>query len=308
MNLHKLRLTDKTVKMLALLSVALTAALAVYYVHAAYLLVDVPETRIPSVAAAEVPVSDFSGVNWQLVRRTTEVRGTDGPVAGRYRLAGTFMAFDNGDETTMRRSARAIIDDLQERRQELVREGEELNGLQVLRIYRERVVVAMNGVEEELWMDFRGGVASRSDEPAAEEHNGLFPDPPPGRPEVLEETRFGQRVGDTRWELNRQALMDYYQEVIDDPERAVALYESMRPVRSGNQIEGFSLSPAGEQELFSAMGLHEGDVIRRVNSLEMINQQRAEYFLREFAQDRLEALVLDIERDGEERKLIYLMY
>ena len=102
--------------------------------------------------------------------------------------------------------------------------------------------------------------------------------------------------------------MEYYQEIMDHPERAVTLFESMRPVVAGQEIEGFTVAPAGEEEMFSAMGLRDGDVIRRFNSMDMISQHRAEYFLGEFAQGRLDALVLDIERDGSPQKLIYLMY
>ena len=55
------------------------------------------------------------------------------------------------------------------------------------------------------------------------------------------------------------------------------------------------------------MGLRQGDVVRRVNSLHMTSQKRAEYFIGEFVKGGLGAVVLDIERDGRPEKLVYLV-
>ena len=41
--------------------------------------------------------------------------------------------------------------------------------------------------------------------------------------------------------------------------------------------------------------------------MKMTKQERAEYFIREFVQDRLNAVVLDIERNGNPQKLIYYL-
>ncbi len=55
------------------------------------------------------------------------------------------------------------------------------------------------------------------------------------------------------------------------------------------------------------MGLRDGDVVRKVNSMRMTSQRRAEYFIGEFVQDRLGAVVIDVERDGQPQKLVYLV-
>ena len=69
--------------------------------------------------------------------------------------------------------------------------------------------------------------------------------------------------------------------------------------------ERYVLDVEGEADFFRAVGLVQGDVVRRVNSMEMTNRNRAEYFIREFVVDRVNAFVIDIERDGEPTRLMY---
>ena len=102
--------------------------------------------------------------------------------------------------------------------------------------------------------------------------------------------------------------MNYYSELMDDPERIAALYVSMKPeYAEGGSIAGYVLDMQGEKEFFEAAGLQNGDIVRKVNSLQMSSQKRAEYFIGEFAKNRLNAVVLDVERGGQNRKLIYLI-
>ncbi|MDD2520689.1 MAG: hypothetical protein PHR34_07020, partial [Kiritimatiellae bacterium] len=58
---------------------------------------------------------------------------------------------------------------------------------------------------------------------------------------------------------------------------------------------------------YSQVGFQHGDVVRKVNSMRMTSQRRAEYFIGEFVQDRLGAVVIDVERDGQPLKLVYLV-
>jgi hypothetical protein len=55
------------------------------------------------------------------------------------------------------------------------------------------------------------------------------------------------------------------------------------------------------------VGLQDGDVIRKVNSMNMINQRRGEFMLNEFFQHKLGAVVLDVVREDKEKKLIYII-
>ena len=67
------------------------------------------------------------------------------------------------------------------------------------------------------------------------------------------------------------------------------------------------LDVAGEADFFAAMGMQQGELIRKVNSMNMTSQKRAEYFMGEFMKYLVNAFVLDIERGGKPEKLIYLV-
>ena len=62
----------------------------------------------------------------------------------------------------------------------------------------------------------------------------------------------------------------------------------------------------GEAEFYAQVGLRDGDVVRKVNSIKMTSQRRSEFLLGEFLQGRLGTVVIDIERDGKPEKLVYL--
>jgi type II secretory pathway component PulC len=224
-----------------------------------------------------------------------------GPLAARFRLAGTFFAFGDASETS-NSYCKAILDDLEKKEQRLVSEGDDLDGIRVARILRDRVVLLGPAGEEELWLSFAGGRAGSnvlSSAAAAAPGSGELPS--------LEVNRFGKRVGEGRWVLSRDALMNYYREVMDDPERVASLYVSMKPDYREGVISGYLVDPEGEQDFFRATGLQNGDIVRKVNSMNMISQKRAEYFIGEFAKNRVSALVIDIEREGQAKKLIYMI-
>ncbi len=225
-----------------------------------------------------------------------------GSLADRLRLAGTFFLF--GAEEGDRGARRAIIDDLPAGTQHLLSEGDIFEDMTLTTIDRERVVMSRNGVDTELFLSFAppGNVANPT---AGSGRTGTAPvDEPP----ALETSRFGKRIGDNRWILRKDALMEYYYELLDDPERIANVYMSMEPdYREEGNVGGYRVAQKGEQDFFQSVGLQEGDTIRRVNSMNMTSQSRAEYFISEFVKDRISALVLDIERDGEPQKLIYMM-
>lgn len=226
---------------------------------------------------------------------------SSGPLSARFRLAGTFFAFGDGAETS-NSYCKAILDDLGKKEQCLVSEGDDLDGVKVARILRDRVVLLGPAGEEELWLSFAGGRAGSNVLSTA----GAAA-PGPGESPSLEVNRFGKRVGEGRWVLSREALMNYYREVMEDPERIASLYVSMKPDYKEGIIAGYLVDPEGEQDFFKATGLQNGDIVRKVNSMNMISQRRAEYFIGEFAKNRVSALVIDIEREGQAKKLIYMI-
>jgi type II secretion system protein C len=237
---------------------------------------------------------------WSVFRgAVSPVHVSDSPLAQRYRLAGTFFLFGGGQEEGAGGGRRAIIDELSTQRQHLVSEGERVEDLEVVRVFPDHVLLRGQGLEAELWLSFSDpGLTATAAGGAA---------PAGGEPPPLETNRFGKRVGETRWVLSREALMEYYREILDEPERIAALYMSLKPDYKEERIAGYILDEEGEGDFFHAVGLRQGDVIRKVNSINMTSQKRAEYFLGEFVKNRMNALVIDVERSGRPEKLIYFV-
>lgn len=242
---------------------------------------------------------------WQVVLgppRTAEA-ATSGPLANRFRLAGTFFLY-GGEGMTNETNRRAIVDEVQKSQQSIVREGDMLEEFRVHSVQTDRVILRAQNVDYELALSFSDKTEA-APEPAAatgETQVVSMEDMP-----ALETSRFGKRVGENRWVFKREELLKFYQEVLDEPERIAKIYLSLKPDYQGEAVEGYRLTDEGESEFFKAVGLQETDTIRKVNSMRMVSQRRAEYFLSEFLKNRVSALVLDIEREGKPEKLIYLI-
>lgn len=236
---------------------------------------------------------------WSAFRFSGEAAGTG--QHDQYRLAGTFfmMASTPGAEP----NRRAIIDDVAANRQYIVSEGDDFQGYEIVRIQPDKLIMRKDAAETILHLSFTAVSTANANAEAAP-----GPTSTNTAETVLENTRFGQRVGEKRWVLQKTALADYYRELLDNPERIIAVYASMKEdVDEQGGVNGYRLQQEGEADFFKAVGLQEGDVIRTVNSMRMTSQARAEYFLSEFVQNRLGAVVLDIERNGQPDKLIYFL-
>ena len=220
-----------------------------------------------------------------------------GPLAGRYRLAGVFRMLAGGGGEG---GSCAILDDVKEGRQLLLAQGDEEDGLRVEQVGADFAVVS-DGTRRERLTIAPGAGGGEEDESARAEAVPV--------PTVISTNRFGSRLGETRWEFSRDAVMEYYQEMMDHPDRLVGLFNALEPdYGEDERIEGYRVNTArGEAEFFDEVGLKQGDVVRRVNSLHMTSQKRAEFFIGEFVKGRLGAVVLDIEREGKPEKLIYLI-
>lgn len=215
----------------------------------------------------------------------------------RLRLAGTFFSFPEAGHSL----CKAILDDVRNNEQRLVAEGDRIEEIEIVRIYPDHVLIRTPMGDETLWLSFFDAGRQKSEE---EERR------PTGKVAASTSygTRYGTRIGESRYVMNRAALMEYYRELTEDPERAAKLYVSMKPeYNDDGRIQGYRVNKVGEEEFFEAVGLKEGDVVRKVNSLNMTSRARAEYFISEFLQGRLSAAVLDIERDGQAQKLIYFI-
>jgi type II secretory pathway component PulC len=255
---------------------------------------------IEAGAAAEAAASGWGeadGEFWSHFRGAGEAQAApEGPLAGRYRLAGVFRMLGGGGEC-------AILDDVKAGRQLLLATGEEEEGLKVEEVGADYAVVSDGAKRERLVI--ASGVPGNPDGEGEERAAAAAE----GAPTVISTNRFGAQVGETRWEVSRDAVMEYYQEMMDNPERLVGLFNALEPdYGADDRIEGYRVNTErGEAEFFDEVGIRQGDVVRRVNSLHMTSQKRAEYFIGEFVKGDLGAVVLDIEREGRPEKLVYLI-
>lgn len=258
-----------------------------------------PRAALPEASTSPAIAADA----WQVVRPSGRPPVAGGPLAERFRLAGTFFLYAEGGVGNDGARRRAILDDLNAKTQLLVQEEQVVDGYAVTRIETDRIRLMRDGTEYELTLSFTavaGAPAATAGGPS-EQPSSMEEMP------ALESSRFGKRVGENRWVMKREELLRYYTELLDDPERIANVYASMKPKYEENEIGGYMLEAEGEQEFFKAIGLQEGDVIRRVNSMRMVSQRRAEYFMAEFMKNRVSALVFDIERGGKPEKMIYLI-
>jgi len=220
-----------------------------------------------------------------------------GSLAKRFRLAGTYSVFGGG--TTSDR--KAVLDDLERQASHVVGEGDAIRDVTVVRIFRDRVILRSGANEEQLWLSFSKGGTGTGDASGAGDTGDA------GGAGVGVTDRFGgKRIGEYRWVFKRQALLDYYSELMDEPDRLVQVFDSLAPVYDDERkITGYQLRLEGEKEFFDSVGLQEGDIVRSVNSIKMSNRMKAEYLIKEFVADRANAFIFDVERDGKLEKLMY---
>ena len=255
------------------------------------------EMAAPAAMAAFSPPRISIGLNWNVFRGTGEVPA-GGALSRRFRLAGTFSVSGTGADPVRR----AVLDWLERERQEIVSEGDRLADVTVLRVAEDRVVLRAGTREETLWLSFSGSDRASESAAAGETPDAAADD----LPAEAEAGRFGYAVGDNNWVFRREALMEYYNELMDDPVRLLQVFDSMQPLYDGDdRISGYMLDIAGEREFFEAVGLREGDVVRQVNAVPMTNRNRAERFIEHFARNNLNVFVLDVERGGEPVRMIY---
>ena len=252
-----------------------------------------PETSTQAIPSFQpIPESDWMSLQSRPGKQLD--RGPFRVAADRYRLAGTFFIEGAGDL-----QRKAILDSLLKREQIIVSEGDVLDDLTVTKIYYDHVTLQGSSGSFDIWVEF----SSRSESIHPVATNALISG-------VAGSTnKFGCiKTQENRWKFSRKPLLDYYQELLDEPDRMVAVFDTMKPVRDeGNKITGYVVGIEGEHEFFDAVGLRQGDIVRAVNSLPMTNRRRAEAFIDQFLKDQMNAVVLEVERGGQSTKQIYQM-
>ena len=214
-----------------------------------------------------------------------------------YRFAGTFFLYED-DGTREASMRRAIISYQPDQRQYVVSEGDQVGPAEVVRI-RSSEVLLRSGDEESI-LPLRGRATTADEEETAEVTTDDADDDP------VEQTRFGELTEAGTWQMDREALLAYYEELLDEPERLLQVFDSMQPIYTDDgSIEGYQLEPVGEAAFFEAVGFEEGDRVRAVNTLPMTNRRRAEFFIRQVVENELDSIVIDLERGDSEERLVY---
>jgi len=252
----------------------------------------------PAPAMTPAAPVDLRQAPWRILQDTgARMRKTGGTESKRFRLAGTWIYTNGSDE-----KRKAVIDDLAKGRLGvIVSENEMLDTAQVIQIQRDRVVLRENGADIVLELEFRGrGEVAQIPAGTNGQGRASATNQPPAN-------RFGiQQIAQNRWNFDRQAVMAYYKELMDAPERLVKVFDSLKPLyNADNKITGYWLGVEGESEFFDAAGLQEGDVVRAVNSMPMTNRRRAEHFIEDFVKEDASVFVLDVERNNGKQKMIY---
>lgn len=285
-------------RLAAFVLVAISCALCITYVHVWR--VEVPSSNVhePSLT----PVADFVSTNsvdasiWAVFSGSKASPGGAGALilSERFRMAGSFAI----ESEAGLRLQKAILDDTLKNEQRVVGEGDIIGDIVVEDIRYDRMSLRSPSGVRVLVMEFVSSPIS----PEAQGTNNLS-----SSSDKSISNRFGcVKVQDDRWQFGRQQMLDYYQELLDEPDRMVALFDTMKPVRDDrNRITGYVVGVEGERDFFDAVGLREGDIVRQVNSVAMTNRRRAEFFIDEFLKSRMSAIVLEVERDGKIQKQIY---
>ena len=258
-------------------------------------------TRLPSLSGSQQlePLAPpgwpdpltVKSVNWSGFRGLGGAEQLGQPdFAKNFRFAGTFF-LSNAAGTDVRKAVIGVVSD---GRQVIASEGDVIGDVTVRSIFPDHVILKQGATEAELWLSF--GSREKSGESGEASGEG----------EKSEKTRFGERVGDDRWALNRDSLMAYYNELLDSPERLLQVFDSLKPLYGDDgKITGYQVGIEGEREFFDAVGFREGDIVQKVNTLKMTNRNRAEFFIRQFAENKLSAVVIDVEREGKPKRLVY---
>lgn len=215
-----------------------------------------------------------------------------------YRLAGTFF----NEDIQGRQIRQAVLDDVRKKDQRIVSEGDTWDDVRMESIFVDHVVLIRSGLKEEIWLS----MATLTPQAVNPQSDPNVTNAAGGVEIAIGTNRFGSQISEYRWVFKREALMDYARSVAEDSVRMAQLFDSLKPIYDErSRIRGYELESQGENDFFKDVGLKESDRIQKVNGMPMSNRRRAEFFISEFTNNRMNVFVLDVERNGQTQKLIY---
>lgn len=269
-----------------------------------------PAQSMPPVEGASMPAAEstadpdarlLEGLQGQLsVFRARRQEAVGRSFGAAFRFAGTFSVY--GHETGEGVFRRAVVAYRPTGKQYIVSEGDEIEAVRVHEIGAQELLLEKGGTIVRLSLAGVEGTGTQ-DEPDARDAGSAGQDTAAG---VASTSRFGEQTEAGIWRMEREALLAYYEELLDEPERLLQVFDSMQPLYTeSGSIEGYRLEPVGEEEFFADVGFQEGDTVRSVNALPMTNRRRAEFFIRQVVENDMSAVVIDLEREGEPVRMVY---
>tara|TARA_R110001592_G_scaffold75322_11_gene228152 strand:+ start:3429 stop:4286 length:858 start_codon:yes stop_codon:yes gene_type:complete len=150
----------------------------------------------------------------------------------------------------------------------------------VTEIYSDRIIISVNGEKQTLILD------------GLEQDNKKMAQIENGQASSRLESREN---GSKEIELDRQALLQNPEKLLD--------YIRISPVREGNQIKGYRVSPGKDPDLFTEAGLEEGDLAIELNGVDLTDISQAMGLMKEFP--NMTEMSLTVDRDGELHELFF---
>lgn len=196
-------------------------------------------------------------------------------VAGRIRLLGTVV----GDPS----QSLAVVEELANKKQGAYRVHDQIVGLgEVIDIRRESIVVGQGGLEEELFLDILQKPAVVAGNPAV--------------------VPVGTSVAPTGGSVQRTVDRAELNQMLSDIPKLMTQARAM-PNMTGGKMDGFRLEFIMKGSFFEKLGLQAGDVLQRINGVELRDPGMA---LSLFQQLRNESNVaVDVLRKNQRTTLVY---
>lgn len=214
------------------------------------------------------------------------------------RLLGTVASTDPS-------TAWAAVEDRDERRELVVRIGDQLKGrAEVLRIERRRIVLQNGQRREELTLEERqdGGPGARARTANAPNRGRprSMANRPPGGPTAPRAAPQIQRLNENRFAVQRTDV----EALAADPTTLFSQARILPKYGEDGQMQGVQLNAIKQGSLFQQVGIQDGDTITRVNDIQVRDQQASLQVFQEFTSSS-DLTVTVTGRDGNERTLEY---